>query len=149
MEGFKERLEAVRSRPRVHRHSIVFPAAQLQPEKTPGEVAGKSSQLWSMFDGFTAETEVLDFLYTLVRLVKPERAIETGTWLGRSAVAIGSAMRDSGFGKLVSLELDPEVARCALAEIESARLCDWVEVIIERSLTFQPENKLEFALLNS
>jgi predicted O-methyltransferase YrrM len=149
MEGFRKRLEAASSRPCVKRHSIVFPAATLQPEQTAREIDGKAAQLWSMFDGFTAETEVLDFLYTLVRLTKPERAIETGTWLGRSAVAIGSAMRDNGFGKLISLELDPEVARCALAEIESARLCDWVEVIIERSLTFQPENKLEFALLNS
>jgi len=100
-------------------------------------------------DGFTAETEVLDFLYTLVRLVKPERAIETGTWLGRSAVAIGSAMRDNGFGKLVSLEIDPEAAKCALTEIETARLCDWVEVIIEESLTFEPPNELEFVLLDS
>jgi len=149
MEGFKERLEAARSGPRVHRHSIVFPAAQLQPEKTPGEVAGKSSQLWSMFDGFTAETEVLDFLYTLVRLVKPERAIETGTWLGRSAVAIGSAMRDNGLGKLVSLEVDPEAANCALTEIETAGLCDWVEVVVEQSLTFESPCELEFALLDS
>jgi predicted O-methyltransferase YrrM/glycosyltransferase involved in cell wall biosynthesis len=149
MEGFKKRLEAARSRPRVHRHSIIFPAAKLQAEKTPGEVAGKSSQLWSMFDGFTAETEVLDFLYTLVRLVKPERAIETGTWLGRSAVAIGLALRDNGFGKLVSLEVDPEAAKCALTEIETAGLRDWVEVVIEQSLTFEPPNQLEFALLDS
>jgi predicted O-methyltransferase YrrM/glycosyltransferase involved in cell wall biosynthesis len=149
MEGFEKRLEAARSRPRVQRRSIVFPGAQLQPEKTPGEVAGKSAQLWSMFDGFTAETEVLDFLYTWVRLLKPERAIETGTWLGRSAVAIGSAMRDNGFGKLVSLEVDPEVAKYALTAVESARLCDWVEVVVEKSLTFESQNELEFALLDS
>lgn len=102
-----------------------------------------------MFDGFTAETEVLDFLYTLVRLVKPERAIETGTWLGRSAVAIGSAMRDNGLGKLVSLEVDPEAANCALTEIETAGLCDWVEVVVEQSLTFESPCELEFALLDS
>jgi len=149
MNGFRRRLEAARSRPCVHRRSIVFPGVILQPEKTDGDIAGKSAQLWSMFDGFTAEAEVLDFLYALVRMVKPARAIETGTWLGRSAVAISSAMRDNGFGKLTSLELDPEVAKYALAEIHSAQLRDWVEVIIERSLNFEPDKELEFALLDS
>src|SRR4029077_12131689 len=149
MEGFRKRLEAASRRPCVKRHSIVFPAATLQPEQTAREIDGKAAQLWSMFDGFTAETEVLDFLYTLVRLTKPERRLDISTWLGRSAVAIGSAMRDNGFGKLISLELDPEAAKCALTEIGTAGLCDWVEVVVEQSLTFESQNELEFALLDS
>jgi hypothetical protein len=104
VEGWRKRLDATRSRPHSLRRSLVFPTATLQPEKTPGEIAGKSAQLWSMFHGNTAETEVLDFLYTLVRLVKPKHAVETGTWLGRSAVAIASAPRDNGFGHLISLD---------------------------------------------
>ena len=102
-----------------------------------------------MFDGNTAETEVLDFLYTLVRLVKPEHAVETGTWLGRSAVAIASALRDNGFGHLISLEADPEVVRYAMAEIVAAGLEDWVEIVTDQSLKFQPQNELQFALLDS
>ena len=43
MNGFRRRLEAARSRPCVRRHSIVFPGAALQPEKTAGEIAGKSA----------------------------------------------------------------------------------------------------------
>lgn len=112
-------VDAVRRRPCLARRSVVFPTEALRPEKTSGEVAGKSAQLWSMSDGNTAESEVLDFLYGLVRLVKPEHAIETGAWLGRSAVAIGSALRDNGIGHLSSLESDPEVARFAAAQIEA------------------------------
>jgi hypothetical protein len=138
-EGFRERLDAARSRPRPSRRSTVFPAGMLQPENTPGNIAGKSCQLWSMFDGNTAEVEVLDFLYALVRLTKPEHAVETGTWLGRSAIAIASALRDNGFGHLISLEADPEVARCALAGIEAAGLDNWVEVLADQSLNVQPE----------
>src|SRR5271166_4393556 len=149
VEGWRRRLDAVRSRPRFPRRSIVFPTETLQPEKTPGEIAGKSAQLWSMFDGNTAETEVLDFLYALVRLVKPEHAIETGSWLGRSAVAIASALRDNGFGHLISLESDSEVACCAMTQIRAAGLDEWVEIIAERSLNFQPRNELQFALLDS
>ena len=148
-EGLSKRLDAARNRPRSLRRSIVFPTATLQPEKTPGEVDGKSAQLWSMFDGFTAETEVLDFLYTLVRLIKPENAVETGTWLGRSAIAIASALRDNGFGHLISLEADPEVARYALAELDSVRLCEWVDIVTDQSLNFQPQSELQFALFDS
>ena len=149
VEGWRKRLDATRSRPHSPRRSLVFPTARLQPEKTPGEIAGKSAQLWSMFDGNTAETEVLDFLYTLVRLVKPEHAVETGTWLGRSAVAIASALRDNGFGHLISMEADPEVVRYAMAEIVAAGLEDWVEIITDQSLNFRPQNELQFALLDS
>jgi hypothetical protein len=149
VEGWTQRLDAVRNRPRFIRRSIVFPTETLQPEKTPGEIAGKSAQLWSMFDGNTAETEVLDFLYALVRLIKPEHAIETGTWLGRSAVAIASALRDNGFGHLISLEADSEVASCAIAQIGAAGLDDWVEIITEQSLNFQSRHELQFALLDS
>jgi predicted O-methyltransferase YrrM len=149
VEGWKRRLDAVRDRPRFPRRSMVFPTETLQPEKTPGKIAGKSAQLWSMFDGNTAETEVLDFLYALVRLVKPENAVETGTWLGRSAVAIGSALRDNGFGHLISLESDSEVARCAMAQLRAAGLDEWVDIITEQNLNFQPRNELQFALLDS
>ncbi|MBV8174816.1 MAG: glycosyltransferase, partial [Verrucomicrobia bacterium] len=149
IDGFQRRLDAARSRPRASRRSIVFPADALQPEKTPEKIAGKSSQLWSMFDGYAAEAEVIDFLYALVRMVKPECALETGTWLGRSAIAIGSALRDNGFGYLISLETDPEVARCAIAEIGTANLNDWVKVVKEKSLNFQPEKEFKFALFDS
>lgn len=85
----------------------------------------------------------------MVRLVKPEHAVETGTWLGRSAVAIASALRDNGFGHLISLEADPEVVRYAMAEIVAAGLEDWVEIVTDQSLKFQPQNELQFALLDS
>lgn len=149
VNGFQGRLDAARRRPRASRRSIVFPTAALQPEKTPDKVAGKSAQLWSMFDGYTAEAEVLDFLYAMVRMIKPENAVETGTWLGRSAIAIASALRENGFGYLISLEADPEVARYAAAEIETSGLDNWVDVVTGQSLNFQPPNELQFALFDS
>jgi predicted O-methyltransferase YrrM len=149
IEGWRKRLDAARSRPRPVRRSMVFPTETLQAEKTERDITGKSAQLWSMFDGFTPEGEVVDFLYTLARMVKPEHAIETGTRLGRSGVAVGSALRDNGFGHLISLELDPEVSRFARAQINAAALEDWVEIVACHSLGFEPQNELQFALLDS
>lgn len=149
IDGWQRRIAIAKGRPRPSRRSVVFPQVALQPEKTIGEVAGKPAQLWSMFDGFTAETEVLDVLYALVRLVKPEHAVETGTWLGRSAVAIGKAMRDNGLGSLTTIEIDPEVASCARAEIAASDLEGRVKVVVGSSLDFQSASELEFALLDS
>jgi predicted O-methyltransferase YrrM len=117
--------------------------------KTPGEVAAKSIQLSSMFDRFAAETEFLDFLYNLVRLVKPVHSVERGARNGRSAIAIASALRHNGLGHLVSLEDDPEAARHAMAEIGTAQLEGWVAVVTEQILNFQPRNELQFVLLDS
>jgi predicted O-methyltransferase YrrM len=130
------------------RRSTVFPTEELQPEYTEG-IAGKSGQLWSMFDVRAAESEVLDFLYALVRMVKPGHAVETGTWLGRSAIAIGSAMRDNGFGHLSSLEVDPEPAGYAATRVRAAGLEVWVEIVTDDSLNYRPPSVLQFALLDS
>jgi glycosyltransferase involved in cell wall biosynthesis len=62
VEGWQRRIAETQGRPRPRRHSLVFPVAELQPEKTTHEVAGKPAQLWSMFDGYTAEVEVLNTL---------------------------------------------------------------------------------------
>jgi hypothetical protein len=87
-----------------------------------------------MFDGFTAEVEVLDFLHALVRMTKPDRVIETGTWFGRSAIAIASALRDNGSGHLWTMEQSDEVAEVALSNIEQANLGEFITLRVAQSL---------------
>ena len=149
VEGWQRRIAAVHGRPRPRRRSVVYPTAELQPEKTAREVAGKPARFWSMFDGHTAETEVLDAFYVLVRLIKPEHAIEAGTWLGHAAVAIGTAMRDNGFGRLTTIEPNAEVAQHAGANVAAAGVGDWVQVIVGDSVDHRPQHDIQFALFNS
>jgi predicted O-methyltransferase YrrM len=70
--------------------------------------------------------EVLDFLYTLVRLTKPERVLETGTWLGRSATAIASALRANGIGYLVTIELNGEAGGGRKVRLYKGQ-CSWAQ----------------------
>jgi hypothetical protein len=152
IEGWEHRLTAARARPPVHRHSLVFPGATrlILPEKTATTPGGKSAQLWSMFDGFTAEVEVLDFLYALVRMIKPNRLLETGTWLGRSAIAIGSALRDNGFGHLLTIEQSQEVATIAARNIRQQELDEFVTLHVGHSLEIElKEETYGFALFDS
>lgn len=50
--------------------------------------------------------EVGDFLYGLVRMVKPARIIETGAHVGDSAVRMAEALRDNKFGHLHTCDVD-------------------------------------------
>ena len=102
-----------------------------------------------MFDGWTAEVETLDFFYSLVRLLKPRRVVETGTWLGRSAVSIGSALRDNGFGALTSIEINPDAAKVARDRVAEFGLDRSVSIHVETSLAFAPHGPYDLALFDS
>lgn len=124
--GFSERLAAARRQPRPRRYSAALPQLEAGPERTAGTCAGVPARLWSSVDGITPEVEVLDFLHALVRLVKPHRALDGSAWLGWSAVAIGSALRDNGFGTLLALAAEGDAAAYAVAAIARAGLSDLV-----------------------
>lgn len=47
-------------------------------------------------------------LYSLVRKVKPEVAVESGVFLGGSSCAILKAMEENGRGKLISVDISPD-----------------------------------------
>jgi predicted O-methyltransferase YrrM/glycosyltransferase involved in cell wall biosynthesis len=149
LEEWRRRVAEAHMRPQLRRRSVVFPEAELQPERTMIPVGNKPPQLWSMFDGYTAEIEVLDFLYTLVRLTKPERVLETGTWFGRSAIAIASALRDNGIGHLVTIELNGEAAEVAARNIDNQGLTTLVTLHVANSLTVELSETYEFALFDS
>jgi len=72
-----------------------------QPEVSPGDHG------FSMFNDGGVEVEVAEFLYGLVRMVKPLFVLETGTHLGISAAYMGLACRENDRGMVVSCEIDP------------------------------------------
>ena len=149
IEGWQRRMAELETRPIPTRRSTVFPDSIPQPERTIRDLAGKSAQQWSMFDSWTAEIEVLDFLYALVHLVKPRSAIETGTWLGYSAIAIASAMRDNGFGQVVSIEVNSEAAAIGRRNIEKTGLTNLVSLHVGNVLEFKPDCSYDFAFFDS
>jgi len=65
--------------------------------------------LWSAPDAMSSECEVTDFLYALVRLLKPKVVLETGCFLGVTSVAIGRALETNGYGRLVTCDLDGDL----------------------------------------
>jgi predicted O-methyltransferase YrrM len=69
---------------------------------------GDSAKLYSSFNSGGVEVEVGEFLYSMVRLLKPERVLETGTHHGISSAYMASAMKQNHKGTLVTTEFLPE-----------------------------------------
>lgn len=149
VEGWRARIDQQKRLPKIRRQSIALPDLPAVPEKTAHPVHGKPARLWSMFDGFTAETEVLDLLHVLVRLIKPERVLETGTWLGLASCAIGSALVANGFGRLTTLEVNADAHLCALENLKRFRIEHVVDALLLSSMDFTPTVKFDLVLFDS
>jgi predicted O-methyltransferase YrrM len=94
--------------------------------------------------GRGVELEVGDFLYGLVRLLKPKKCIETGTLVGDSAVAIARALRDNCGGSLETCDIEPTLeAECRLAWLPAKiTKCRGTELIMK-------SGPLDFAYIDS
>lgn len=112
---------------------------QYLADKDPSLVIHEESEFSSDTKGFKAfndaglECETGEFLYGLVRLLKPKRVLETGTHQGVGASYIAQALKDNGFidgaesplmGKLITIEFlrphyEATKARIKKLELES------------------------------
>ena len=148
--GWRARIERQAARPKPpRRRSLAFPDRAPVPERTPQAVNGAPARLWSMYDARTAESEVLDLILALTRLVKPAHVIETGTWLGLLSCAIAQGLVANGFGDLTTLESDPEIHRAACAAIERSGLGGVVDARLSSSLEFTPDRVYDMAVFDS
>jgi predicted O-methyltransferase YrrM len=90
-----------------------------QPEESGHpHVPEEKAHLFSALDNGSTEFEVLNLLHALILTFKPEVALETGTYRGFGAIALASAMAANGVGRLHTVELDPDNAEEARANID-------------------------------
>ena len=69
-------------------------------------------------DEWASEYEVYDFLYALVRLLKPKVIVETGTYKGGATKAMAKAARENGFGFVYSCETDYAMSTAANKDLD-------------------------------
>ena len=109
---------------------------------------GKSARLWSSFDAVTPTVETIEFLYSLTRLVKPTNVLETRTWLGLSACAIGRALVENGLGHLTALERDPEAYAVAVRTITQYGLDTAITTLLCSELDFVSDRNYDLAVFD-
>lgn len=84
-------------------------------------------------DTNASEFEVYDFLYALVRLLKPKVILETGFYKGGSANAMARAVTENGFGHITSCETDQDLwlaaQESAILEVHNFRGITLVDLI--------------------
>jgi predicted O-methyltransferase YrrM len=99
----------------------------VQPEYVGPTPECPHPEWWQMVDSQSSELEVLDFLKSIVLTTKPRLIVETGTFIGYSAIKMAEGLKANGFGKLITIEFDPDIFAKAKQRIELSGLRDWIE----------------------
>jgi len=131
------------------RQCFLWPELSLLREKSQPHSACAEPHLWSMLDEWTPEIETLEFLYAFIRLVKPRVCVETGTWRGFTAVAIGQALKHNGRGHLWSLEQQADIGLRARQFLQLCELQQQVNIVETASFNFKPQEPIEVLMLDA
>jgi prolipoprotein diacylglyceryl transferase len=121
----------------------------LQPEYHRPTPECPHPERWSMYDSMTAEVEVLEFLRCLVRTLKPQTVVETGTFMGVSTLWLAEGLKANEFGKIITCEHDPVVFAKAKERIEASGLRQWIDYRNESSLETKVPGQIDLLFSDS
>ena len=113
-----------------------------------GEWGGTHSE-FTAFNDAGLECETGEFMYAMLRLMKPERVLETGTHWGVGASYMGMALKENGKGLLDTIEFLPENHNKAVERITKLGLNDFVACHFGDVGKFNAEGKYDFILLDT
>lgn len=88
----------------------------------------EQAELFLSADATSTEIETLNFMHALACLLKPEKILETGTAKGLGTIALASACRDNGFGKVHSLEIEAGAVLAARDRLSIAGLASYADI---------------------
>lgn len=96
-------------------------------------------QGYSAWNDAGIEAELGEYLYGLVRLLKPHLVLETGSHWGIACSYIAEALKDNEGGKIDTIEYEYAHIIKARDRISRLGLENWVNFIQGNSLTFDPK----------
>ncbi len=90
------------------------------------------------------------WLAELVRQAKPRLVVECGTAIGYSGLWIARELKAAGKGKLITIEINPTIAKRAEANFHKAGLAQFVAVKVgdARKLVKEIEGPIDFAFID-
>lgn len=106
-------------------------------------------RLWHCYEHMSAELEVLEFLGSIVKTLKPKLVVETGTFNGWSACHIGKALRWNERGRLITCEVDPKLHKTASEVIAANKLQSVVECRLQSSLDLEVSEPIDILFCDS
>jgi predicted O-methyltransferase YrrM len=99
-------------------------------------VETEKPHLFRSFDTEGTEIEVLDLLHALIILFKPMHVLETGTWNAYGTIAMAHAVKENGFGEVISVEKLPEKAAAGMQKLAALGLDKCATIINRPSLEY-------------
>ena len=121
----------------------------VQAEYMPPTPECPHPERWKMVDTQTSELEVTDFLKSLVITLKPRLIVETGTFLGYSTLKMAEGLQENGFGRIVTIEYDPQIFAKAKDRIDASGLGKWIENRNESSLDARIDGTIDLFFSDS
>lgn len=112
-----------------------------QPEITPHPLG------FQMFNTGGVEVEVAEWLYSMVRMCKPDRILETGTHLGVSSLYMAMALKENQKGKIITFEIIPEHYHTAPLLWRDLEVENYIENKLQSSLKYQPTAGEKYQIL--
>lgn len=104
---------------------------------------------YSMFDSGSAEVETLEFFYSLVRITKPDRVLETGSYQGMSAVYLAEGLKENKKGTLQTIEWEAQHLAIAKDRWNKLDLLPYITEYNMSSLNFQPQGLYDLILFDT
>ena len=104
---------------------------------------------YSMFNDGSVECEVGEFLYGLVRMIKPDYVLESGTYKGVSASYIGQALKDNKKGLLTTIEIEKQHIRFSEARFDRLGIHEYICVDKEISTDYDVEYDCDIMFLDT
>ena len=113
------------------------------------EMQEPSNSDYKCFNTGGVECEIGEFLYGLVRMMKPNNIFETGTHMGISSSYMAQALKDNGRGLLTTVEIEKEHIRRSQERWETLEISHKIMVDKEESLQYVLEYDCELMFLDS
>jgi len=108
-----------------------------------------NTSTYTAFNSGGIEDEVGEFLYGLIRMIKPDYVLETGTHLGVGASYMGFALKDNFKGVLETYEFIPEIFEQAKERIQKMGLDKYVKCSLLDVANLPVQHNYQIILLDT
>jgi len=111
----------------------------------------EKSDLFHSFDGGSTEIEYLNLLSSLIGVLKPNAVLETGCYFGYGTSFMAAALKQNGFGKIISLDSDLRAIDIAKNKSIENNVSEYIDFIHCDSISYleKTDNVFDFSLFDS
>lgn len=105
---------------------------------------------FAAFNDAGTEVEVSEFIYSFVRMLKPDMVLETGTHIGVSSTYIAQALEDNNRGTIATFEIIPQHFNSAAALFNEQGLSHRIQSFLMDAQQFDASGiNIDFLFLDS